>query len=154
MKHSPALLPAPWSDTLCQGTFVVANLRGPGFLTNVQVGHHEFWADGVPEEGGQNLGPAPYELLLAALATCTTMTVHRYARHQHWALHRIGVHLVHHGLAAATTSLQHAAEWIEVQLELTGELTLQQRRRLRLVAAACSVAQLLQPGISIKTVLS
>ncbi len=59
---------------------VVAKTFIDGFRTNVVAGEHRFIADEPLGVGGTDLGPTPYDLLSAALATRTTMTLKTYAR--------------------------------------------------------------------------
>lgn len=153
MLNTNNLLLPTEGGTICQGTFVVAHLASTGFLTNVQVGRHEFWADGCASEGGQNLGPAPYDLLLAALATCSAIALRQCAHRRGWTLHQVKVHLVHHVLAETESASGKLTERIEQRLELTGNLSEKQRRHLQQVAATCPVARALEPGIPIDTIL-
>lgn len=131
----------------------MACLTGTGLLTSVQTSYHEFWSDGIAEVGGQNLGPAPYDLLLAALATCAVMSLRRYSRSRNWRLHRAEIHLAHYAAAAAAGCPQPVGH-IEVQLQLIGDLNQDQRQQLRVSAATCPVARLLEPGIRIDTFLA
>ncbi|HET7361045.1 MAG TPA: alpha/beta fold hydrolase, partial [Salinimicrobium sp.] len=54
---------------------VVANLGNEGFTTQIKAGEHYFLADEPESEGGNDYGPTPYELISAALAACTSMTI-------------------------------------------------------------------------------
>jgi putative redox protein len=157
IMSNPKQLPfPPPADPVCQGTFVVGRLAGAGLLTNVQVGQHqhEFWADGTTDQGGQNLGPAPYDLLLAALATCAAMTVRQYACRRGWALHYVGIHLAYHMWPEVEVAGSRLPEQLEQRVELTGNLTEKQRQSLRNAAATCPVALILEPGIYIETILA
>ena len=71
--------PAPLKGVADQ---VVARTFIDGFRTDVVAGSHSFVADEPLAVGGTNLGPTPYDLLAAALATCTTMTLKMYATHK------------------------------------------------------------------------
>ena len=61
---------------------VVARTRAGGFVTDIRSGPHALKADEPRSVGGSNLGPTPYDLLSAALAACTTMTLQMYAKHK------------------------------------------------------------------------
>jgi len=62
------------------GPVVVKSQRS--FRTEITAGSHTFIADEPPEAGGTDLGPTPYDLLSAALGTCTSMTLHYYSQRE------------------------------------------------------------------------
>src|SRR4051794_19015906 len=66
-----------------------------GLTHDVEMGDHTLVADEPVDAGGADLGPNPYELLLAALGTCTAMTVRLYATRRQWPLEGVEVRLHH-----------------------------------------------------------
>src|ERR687885_260312 len=72
-----------------------------GFAQRVQVGPYELLVDEPLKVGGTAIGPSPYDLLLAALGACTSMTIALYARRKNWPLQRVSVELVHSKVHAA-----------------------------------------------------
>ena len=68
-------------DDLPEGR-VVARTRPGGFRTELTAGGHPLVADEPASVGGSNTGPTPYDLLGAALAACTTMTLRMYLQHK------------------------------------------------------------------------
>ncbi|MDX1509654.1 MAG: OsmC family protein, partial [Woeseiaceae bacterium] len=58
---------------------VIATTRADGFRTTIDAAGHPLIADEPTSVGGTNEGPTPYDLLSAALASCTTMTLKMYA---------------------------------------------------------------------------
>ncbi len=54
------------------------------YPTDIAAGHHRLVADEGPELGGQDKGPAPYDLLTSALAACTVITLRMYADRKQW----------------------------------------------------------------------
>lgn len=75
--------------------------RGVGkFQQVVRIGEQSFIADEPASVGGDDLGPSPYDLLLAGLGACTSMTVRMYARHKKWPLKSIAVRLSHRKIHA------------------------------------------------------
>jgi putative redox protein len=103
---------------------------------------HELLAD-EPEGTGDGMGPDPYELLLAALAACTTMTLKLYARRKGWNLQRVEADLSHDRVHAEDCKEcegeQGKIERIIMRLKIEGELTDAQRTRLREIAKKCPV---------------
>jgi putative redox protein len=74
-----------------------ANLR---FLQDVSIGPHQLKADELIASGGDDSGPNPYELLLAALGACTSMTLRMYADRKGWPLKKVRVRLTHEKIHA------------------------------------------------------
>lgn len=63
------------------------------YRTTINVGGHELIGDEGPGLGGQNLGPAPYDFLLAGLGACTAITLRMYADRKGWPLESVDVGL-------------------------------------------------------------
>jgi putative redox protein len=76
-------------------TDVIVSGDASGFAQEIVVGPHRLTADEPIEVGGKNTGPSPYDLLLAALGSCTSMTVSWYARAKKWPLESVTVNLRH-----------------------------------------------------------
>ncbi|MDI7774724.1 OsmC family protein [Asticcacaulis sp. EMRT-3] len=102
------------------------------YAAAINVSGHGLVADEPVDFGGGGLGPAPYDLLLSALAACTAMTVRWYAQKQGWPLQHVSVDMTHlkEGRADIFTKAIH----------LTGDdLTAEQRATLIEVAGKCPV---------------
>jgi putative redox protein len=130
-----------------------------GFLRQrVRAGRHEFYADEPPGIGGADWGPDPYALLLAALGTCTAMTLQLYAKKKGWPLERIEVSLRHGRVHARDCERcedpASKAELIERDMHLTGDLSEDQRQRLLSIAQRCPVHRTLMSKITITDRLS
>ena len=81
---------------------VVARPDGEGvFATSADAGGHSILVDEPGEVGGSGLGPTPYQLLSAALAACTSMTLRLYARGKKWTLPEFEVSVVHSVVAGS-----------------------------------------------------
>ena len=63
------------------------------YRQDIRTGNHTLVADEPPDHGGQDAGPAPYDLLLAALGSCTAITLEMYAAKKGWRLGQLRVDL-------------------------------------------------------------
>ena len=119
---------------------------------DVAIGPHRLHVDEPQSVGGRDAGPTPYELLLAALGTCTAITVPMYAERHRWPLRAVQARLSHardHAddcaqCAGATPRVDR----IDLSISLDGDLTDEQRRRLLAIAARCPVHNSLAAPIS------
>ena len=148
-SYCPAAMP--------EGHVTVTGAEGK-FLQIVDAGGHSFLADEPLSSGGTDLGPTPYDLLLSALGTCTSMTIELVAARENIPLEGQTVTLEHHRCHATDCAADGAGhpklEMIERVITLAGSLTEQQRARLLVVADKCPVHRTLEGGVTIKTRLS
>jgi putative redox protein len=128
---------------------VVESGNGP-YGQYVTAGRHVFGADEPESLGGRDTGPDPYELLLAALGACTSMTLRLYAERHKWPLTRVEVHLKH--LRQGTPSGE-VPDQFERVIKLSGDLTDEQRRRLLEIAERCPVSRTLTRASEIANAL-
>ncbi|KAG5191407.1 OsmC/Ohr family [Tribonema minus] len=97
-------------------------------------------------------GPSPKELVLAGLASCTSMTVRIYADNMFrrgakgWESGRLDRVLVH--AEEITRPGAHVPDCLEVRIALEGDLTAEQRRRLAAAAERCPVKRMLTGGLA------
>ena len=126
-----------------------------GFAQQIQAGAHHFSVDEPIEFGGKDAGPSPYDLLLAALGSCTSMTIGLFARRKNWPLKGIVVSLWHSKIHAADCAECETKEGridrIEREIELIGSLTSEQRSKLMEMADKCPVHRTLTSEINIRT---
>jgi len=97
---------------------------------------HSFTTDEPVAAGGEDAGPDPYTLLLAALGSCISMTVNLYARRKQWPLERVTVRLRQNRIHAKDCEecMQNKDGYIhriERSVTLTGQLSEEQRARLQ-----------------------
>ena len=133
---------------------VVVVTSKSGLTEEVTVRSHRFLADEPKDAGGADSGPNPYELLLAALGTCTAMTVQMYAKRKGWPLERVQVKLseqrIHAEDCATCDSAESRITLITKELALEGVLDEAQRARLAEIAAHCPVHRTLMGEIRIQ----
>lgn len=135
---------APW---------VTSTTSANGFRTEISVAGHTVVADEPAGSGGANDGPSPYDLLLGAIGACTAMTVRMYAARKQWPLESVVVRLRNERKHAVDcencTSQAVGIKRIEREVELRGQLTEEQRKRLLEIADRCPVKQTVERGIQI-----
>jgi putative redox protein len=134
---------------------VVVRGSAAGFAQEIHAGRHHLTADEPASAGGTDTGPSPYDLLLAALGACTSMTVSMYARRKEWPLEEVTVHLRHSKIHAADCAECETREGlldrIERDIHFNGSLTGEQRSRLLEIANKCPVHRTLTSEIKIAT---
>jgi len=123
-------------------------------LTHIQAGAYALLGDEpktVP--GGTDQGPGPYDLLLSALGTCTSMTLLLYAQRKKYPLERITVTLTHDRIyatdCAECDSKDGRIERIETVIHLEGALSDEQRNSLLAIAEKCPVHKTLMSKIDL-----
>ena len=124
----------------------------------ISVGNHLLQGDEPVEGGGLDAGPDPYELLLAALGACISITLRMYADRKQWPLEDVEVLLaygrVHAGDCATCDGELKLIDAVEVRLSVVGDLSEAQRRRLMEIAEKCPVHRTLTSPIQILTSLA
>jgi len=137
---------------------VIVRGAGSGFAQEVRVDGHRLAADEPIESGGTDTGPSPYDLLLAALGTCTSMTIAMYARRKGWALEGVVVRLRHSKVyaqdCAECETKDGKIDRIEREITLEGRLGGEERARLLEIADRCPVHRTLTSEVSIRTRLT
>ncbi len=127
---------------------VWTRLGDDGFTTEVIAGSHKMLADEPQSVGGKDLGPSPYGYLLAALGTCTTMTLRMYANYKGIKLEEVEVRLTHDKVhmedGEASERPGGKIDQIKRMIKLEGDLTPEQRTRLVEIADRCPVHKTLE----------
>ncbi len=134
---------------------VIVRGGAAGFAQEIEIGPHRLKGDEPVALGGTDTGPSPYDFLLAALGTCTSMTISFYARRKGWRLENVTVSLYHSKIHATDCAECETKvgriDRIEREIQLTGALTNEQRAKLMEIADRCPVHQTLTSEINIRT---
>lgn len=140
-----------------RGDTLVVERDGGKFAQVINSNGHRLLADEPESFGGDNTGPSPYDLLLSALGACTTMTIRMYADHKGFPLQRVAVKLHHDKIHAEDCqdceTRTGKVDQIKREIELTGELSDDQRKRILAIADKCPVHRTLHSEVKIKTKL-
>jgi putative redox protein len=128
---------------MAHATAAIGNAR---YRVEITVGAHALVADEGPTLGGQDAGPAPYDLLLAGLGACTSITLKMYAVRKGWDLRALSVDL----------KLRKEDERTHINriLHIDGPLDAEQRARLADIAERTPVTLTLKAGADILTELA
>lgn len=136
-----------------KGEHVSVRVGKKDYTAHISVRDHEYLADEPVSAGGHNMGPNPYELLLSALGSCTAVTLRMYSNRKDWPLDEINVHLSHSQDYAEDCKNCDEKEKkiarIDRKIELKGDLSDDQRKRLMQIANRCPVHKTLLGDIKI-----
>jgi putative redox protein len=148
--------PVERSDEQIEGGIVLVRETGGGKLQQeIMSGPHRFLADEPVKAGGLDSGPGPYDLLLASLGACTSMTLRLYADNKKLSLDRVSVRLTHNRIHAEDClnceTKEGMIDRIDRNITLEGELSADERKRLLEIADKCPVHRTLESEIEIRT---
>ena len=143
------------TSTTKPNTVIVRETRHGKFQQEIIAGAHKLIADEPANVGGLGSGPGPYDLLLAALGACTSMTLRLYADRKQIPLQRTEVRLRHSRIYATDCAECETKEGmldrIERVITLEGDLSAEQRARLLDIADKCPVHRTLTSEVDIRT---
>ena len=147
--------PGELQASLPAGTVIVASTGAGPFEQIMLDGRHTLQADEPVSAGGGDGGPGPYELLLMALGSCTSMTINLYAARKKWPVEQVVVRLQHSRVhtedCVDCESPKSMIDRIDKSVELIGSLDEAQRARLLQIADQCPVHRTLTSKIDIRT---
>src|ERR1700731_4187374 len=166
--HYVALVIAAWADRYLDmavdaeltqdtppGVVAVWETRRGKFQQEIMLGRPRLLADEPVKDGGLDSGPGPYDLLLAALGACTSMTVRLYADLKQIPLKRTQVRLRHQKIyakdCAECETIEGKIDHIERALTFEGDLSAEHRAKLLEIADKCPVHRTLKSEVDIKT---
>jgi putative redox protein len=132
---------------------VIARSAG-SFRVDIEAGVHKLVADEPPTAGGTDKGPTPYDFLSAALAACTSMTMHFLAKRDNIPLEGVEISVANDRMyakdCADCTSQSGYIHRFDVQIRLRGNLTEEHRTKLLDAANRCPVRKTLTSEIRIE----
>ena len=135
----------PEGQTAAEVLVSTAHLESGGapYAQRIKVGHHVVTSDEPTANGGGDAGPSPVGLMLAALASCTSITLRMYADRKTWDLGtvRVDLRLLRTG----------GAEHVERVLRFGAALTPEQVARLVEIADKTPITKMLRAGVPIAT---
>ncbi len=131
------------SDTKSIERSVTAHLDGIPYTTRIVAGEHTVIADEPLDQGGQNAGTKPHELLLGALASCIAITLKMYAARKEWDTGAIHVDV----RMDRTQTGRDVSTKMAISLSFGNDLPQEQRDRLLQIAGSCPVHRTLSSPI-------
>jgi putative redox protein len=130
-----ALLNRTSSDT---GAMRAVARQRENYTHDVKAGSHSITVDEPTDQGGEDLGPSPQELLAAALASCTAVTMEMYAERKGWDVSGLAVDCRY------TPAERGCPTKFDLVLKMPAHLDEDQIERLQVIAAKCPVHRTLE----------
>jgi putative redox protein len=128
----------------------IAEDTGNGrFQASIQAGGIAFLADEPVAAGGLGSGPTPYQLLAAALAACTTMTLRLYIERKGWPVTKVRTMVSHQREPGAAP-----VDLFRRRIAITGDMDETQIAHLLEIADRCPVHRTLTAGARVETLVS
>ena len=118
-----------------------ANRTGT-FRQAIRIRDHQLTADEPTDKGGDDTGPSPQELLAAALASCTAITMEMYAKRKGWDVDGMEVSCDY------TPAERGAVTRFELVMKMPAHLSDEQVRKLQVIAAKCPVHRTLEGEVA------
>ncbi len=119
--------------------------EGGKFTQVIEVDGHRLFADQPQSAGGDNKGLQPHDFLLAALGSCTAMTVKMYSDRKNWPLKKVDV--------VCSLSKEDQIHIFKRKIKFIGELSIDQKTRLKEIADRCPVHLTLTGTIRVDTTI-
>lgn len=125
---------------------VVGKAEDPNYVQQVTSGAHRFIGDEPTDAGGGDAGPSPFDYLLAALGTCTSITLRMYAERKGWQLGDVTVQLAY-SRSKDTASIKR-------EISVSAPLSEEQRARLADIVERTPVTLAIKQGVQMGTTVS
>ncbi|MBV9213196.1 MAG: OsmC family protein [Actinobacteria bacterium] len=124
-----------------------ARREGEAFQHDIAIRSHHVQADEPEDNGGEDTGPSPQELLAASLASCTAITIEMYAKRKGWTIGDVSVDVNYEPAHRGSPTR------FEMSVRLPKELPEEQRQRLMQIAAKCPVHRTLEGEVMFEETL-
>lgn len=141
------MVSTPQSPAAAPEAVLVEETHAGRYQVAVRAGGATFLADEPLAVGGLGSGPNPYEILGAALGSCTAMTVRSYADRKGWPLAHVSVRVAH------VRATLEARDRFERRISFEGDLDAAQLAKLEAIANRCPVHQTLERGADVRTTI-
>jgi len=129
----------------CMRTEIIIENTTNRYAQKVTAGNHSFFSDEPKDLKGDDLGPAPFDLLLSALGSCTSITLTMYAEMKKIKLESITVRLNY----IPPNKLEETNSRITRKIHLEGDFTEEQHHRMLEIADRCPIHRTLRQGVEI-----
>lgn len=128
-------------------TNIVITNTGEHYKTEIIAGSHVLVSDEPVDHDGKDLGPTAHQYLLSALGSCTAITIRMYADRKKWPLEKVVVTL------NMEKYVEEGEEKTRIfqKLELEGNLSDEQRERLKIITTKCPVHKTLTQPVTIQS---
>lgn len=126
---------------------VTATIGTVAYTVSLTDSVHQWVGDASKEHGGADSGPSPHSQLLAALGSCTAITLSMYAGRKTWALEGVEVVLGFANEVPGSTTISR-------EIKVKGNLDAEQKERLLQIANACPIHKILSGEIKIESSLA
>ena len=117
------------------------------YAQKITTGNHSYYSDEPKDKNGDDAGPAPYDLLLSALGSCTSMTLTMYAELKKIKLDVVTVRLNY----IPPDKLEGTPCRITRKIHIEGDFTEEQHQRMLEIANRCPVHRTLRQGVEISS---
>lgn len=125
---------------------ILGKAEDPHYVQEVTAGPHRLKGDEPTERGGGDAGPAPFDYLLAALGTCTSITLRMYAERKGWQLGHVTVKLDY--------SQEKESASIRREVSVSAQITEEQRARLADIIERTPVTLVIKQGVQMTSSVS
>lgn len=131
---------------------VSVTLKKDDYEVSLSNGRHSLTGDEPLDLGGGDKGPAPYELLLMSLGSCSIITMKMYAQRKGFDIQKLEMELTHDKVSReGTDGITMKQDLIYKKVILVGNLTQEERERLLQISSMCPVHKTLESAIEITT---
>jgi putative redox protein len=112
------------------------------YTHDVEVRKHQLTADEPEDQGGEDMGPSPQELLAASLASCTAITMEMYAKRKGWNVDGLEVDVDY------TPADRGSVTRFELVMKMPAHLSEEQVSKLQAIAAKCPIHRTLEGEVA------